>query len=115
MRGEESSERSCVLYRCFDWIRVSAGFLQWFFRNSGDERRSKLGDDAQREVFWFTALLHTWHHNTYHRVDVRSRNRHGKESQLCYKMFPFDDLLYEEGNTCRTLNIDIPVEVRRCN
>ena len=27
VRGEESSERSCVLYRCFDWIRVSAGFL----------------------------------------------------------------------------------------
>ena len=23
-------------------------------------------------------------------------------------MFPFDDLLYEEGKSCRTLNIDIP-------
>jgi len=31
-----------------------------------------------------------------------------KNHKVCYKMFPFDDLLYEEGKSCRTLNIDIP-------
>ena len=52
---EERNPVSVVAY----YIVVLIGYvlaLDFFsgFRNSGDERRSKLGDDAQRELYWFT-------------------------------------------------------------
>ena len=106
---EERNPVSVVAY----YIVVLIGYvlaLDFFsgFRNSGDERRSKLGDDAQRELYWFTfhAILGIITHIIVLTSDPGIVTE--KNHRLCYKMFPFDDLLYEEGNTCRTLNIDIP-------
>ena len=80
--------------------------LDFFSSNSNsthdDGKGKSLGD------FWFTlhAILGIISHIVVLNSDpgiITARNH-----KVCYKMFPFDDLLYEEGKLCRTLNIEIP-------
>ena len=60
------------------------------------------------KLFWFT--LHAMFGILSHLLVLKSDPGivTEKNHKVCYKMFPFDDLLYEEGKSCRTLNIDIP-------
>ena len=60
------------------------------------------------KLFWFTlhAIVGIISHLLVLKSDPGIVTE--KNHKVCYKMFPFDDLLYEEGKSCRTLNIDIP-------
>lgn len=91
--------------------------LDFFSDLLGDDIRNNninINNNNQKKkkefvkLFWFTlhAIVGIISHLLVLKSDPGIVTE--KNHKVCYKMFPFDDLLYEEGKSCRTLNIDIP-------
>ena len=113
--AEKRNPLSAIAY----YLVVLIGYLLAldFFSDLGDDdiikNNNSINNNQKKKkefvkLFWFTlhAALGILLHLAVLKSDPGIVTE--KNHKVCYKMFPFDDLLYEEGKSCRTLNIDIP-------